>query len=96
LIAGEGPIQPMSMEPELSASISDGPALKVAYFALVAPSAFWKKPCHVADQRGRVGQVAEVADLDGVESVDLRGPGGDLRVGVGRPWSPTRNRRRRA
>lgn len=45
LIAGEGPIQPMSMEPAFSASISEGPALKVAYDALVAPSAFWKMPC---------------------------------------------------
>jgi hypothetical protein len=44
LIEGEGPIQPMSTEPEFSASISDGPALKVAYLASVAPSAFWKKP----------------------------------------------------
>ena len=44
MIAGEGPIQPMSMDPELSASISDGPALKTWYLAWVAPSAFWKKP----------------------------------------------------
>lgn len=42
LIAGEGPIQPMSMEPEFSASISEGPALNVWYFASVAPSSFWK------------------------------------------------------
>lgn len=44
LMDGEGPIQPMSMEPELSASISEGPALKIWYFAAVAPSSFWKKP----------------------------------------------------
>lgn len=44
LIDGEGPIQPMSMEPELRASISEGPALKTWYFASVAPSAFWKYP----------------------------------------------------
>lgn len=44
LIDGEGPIQPMSMEPPLSASISDGPALKVWYLACVPLSSFWKKP----------------------------------------------------
>lgn len=44
LIAGEGPIQPMSIEPELSASISEGPALKMEYSAFVPPSAFWKRP----------------------------------------------------
>lgn len=43
-MAGDGPIQPMSMEPALRASISDGPALKMAGLTVVAPSSFWKKP----------------------------------------------------
>ena len=43
-MAGEGPIQPMSMEPALSASISEGPALKLACLISVPPSSFWKRP----------------------------------------------------
>ena len=33
-----------SREPELSASIADGPALNTAYFASVPWSSFWKNP----------------------------------------------------
>ncbi len=44
LIAGEGPIQPMSMEPALSASISAGPALKTWVLIWVEPSSFWNMP----------------------------------------------------
>ncbi len=44
LTAGDGPRKAMSREPELRASIADGPALKTAYFASVPPSSFWKKP----------------------------------------------------
>ncbi len=43
-MAGEGPIQPMSMDFEFSASISEGPALNVAYCAVVPPSSFWNSP----------------------------------------------------
>ncbi len=43
-MAGEGPIHPMSMDPEFSASISEGPALKVEGSIVVPPSSFWKMP----------------------------------------------------
>ncbi len=41
---GEGPIQPMSMDPAFSASISDGPALNVDDLIVVPPSSFWSRP----------------------------------------------------
>ena len=34
----------MSIEPALSASISEGPALKVAVLTAVPPSSFWNSP----------------------------------------------------
>ncbi len=43
-MAGDGPIQPMSMDFEFSASISEGPALNCAYVALVPPSSFCRMP----------------------------------------------------
>lgn len=37
-------MKPMSIELAFSASISDGPALKVAVLSWVPPSSFWNRP----------------------------------------------------
>lgn len=37
-------MKPMSMEPAFSASISEGPALKVVDLSVVPPSSFWIRP----------------------------------------------------
>lgn len=44
LMAGEGPMNPMSIEPALSASISDGPALNVDGLTEVEPSSLAMMP----------------------------------------------------
>ncbi len=90
----------MSIAPALSASISAGPALKVACLILVPPNCLLEEALLEADQCGGVGQVREVADLHLVGGELLgarrgrRGRCGGVVVGLGRSRSRRRPARR--
>ena len=63
-MAGFGPMNPASMSPPVSASISAGPALKTEVSSLVSPSALLEAAVGHAEHGGRMGQVAEVAEAE--------------------------------